>query len=237
MVKNLKFLYYDWMSSTVECLDLGVQNTLKHHRDIGVAFFNDEIEDKLYQDPVNFGTINTRDHSDFFMGNFQRTIYTYSISSNNITAKQINTGDLVSYYNGKMDSISLSSLNTGNHNPPANVKFSNKMSYWNNDLDLYDEISRNLLEDNSLTLNVVGDLTFRIGGIVNVSVSTDPRITADSDQNSTLFDLKNRYDTFNGLWFVSGIDYIVSPTKKIFRQRIRLFRNFLNNRTFSSESK
>ena len=70
MVKNLKFLYYDWMSSTVECLDLGVQNTLKHHRDIGVAFFNDELEDKLYQDPVNFGTINTRDHSDFFMGNF-----------------------------------------------------------------------------------------------------------------------------------------------------------------------
>ncbi len=165
-VKDLKFLYYDWVSSTVECLDLGVKGTIKRHRDVMVAFFNDEIESKLYQDPVNFGTINARDNSDFFMGNFQRTIYKYDKGSNEIEQKTISSGDLVDFFNGKLDSITTPSLNTGNHKPPENVKFVNKMSYWNNDLDLYDEITSNLLQDNALTLNVVGDLMFRLGGVV-----------------------------------------------------------------------
>ncbi len=39
------------------------------------------------------------------------------------------------------------------------------------------------------------------------------------------------------MWYVSGIDYIISPTKKIFRQRLRLFRNYILNRDFSTGGK
>lgn len=83
-----------------------------------------------------------------------------------------------------------------------------------------------LSENNSLILNITGDIKRQPGSFTIVNIDRDMKnLTNDTKQE--LEKLKYKYKVYEGVWITSKVKNIICPKQQTFRQQLVLFRNFI----------
>jgi hypothetical protein len=90
-------------------------------------------------------------------------------------------------------------------------------SYWNTNIDQYNNSIECLTENNSFILNITGEIRRQPGSYNTIAI--DRSLTnMTSESKRELETLKLKYKVFEGLWLISKVRNIISPKNKTFRQ-------------------
>jgi len=97
----------------------------------------------------------------------------YDLDSNNFVAKDIKTQQIVNYKNKRPNSAVLNDYTQRFAKFNASKTYQQCGTYWNNNLNIYDDSIRELLEDNSFVVNVDGDMLRKPAAYVMIDVDRD----------------------------------------------------------------
>ena len=223
---SLKFLVYDWFNDTYRLLDLKQKNTAIGSYATLMSFFKTNNEMLIQAEPTNIGSFRKgAAKTDMYTGLFDANIFQYFHDTNKIENFPIPSQSMCNYLNNKLDN--------GNYEQKyqpmlqySQLKHQAWSSYWNSNFDLYDDASRFLSENNSIIVNITGEIR-RQPGTFNV-ISIDRSLTnATTDDKKEIEKFKQKYRAFEGLWMVSKVRNIISPAHSSFRQQVVLCRNFI----------
>ena len=77
-------------------------------------------------------------------------------------------------------------------------------TYWNNDVDLYNDAVSKCLEDNTLVLNVPGVINRIAGDVEDVIVEGSGRYLEAEDMEKQK-EIQHRFDAFKGRWCIGKV--------------------------------
>ena len=100
--------------------------------------------------------------------------------------------------------------------------------YWDNTFDVYNHSVAALEENNSLILNITGDIRRQPGSLHDIMLDRS-LANSTSDDKKELEKLKKKYKAYEGIWLASKVRTIINPRQPSFRQLVVLFRNFTPN--------
>lgn len=228
---SLKFVYYDYLEKIIKLIDIKDINTFKITEPVVLSMFKstfESLQNGGYE--ANFATITKFPTIDVVKNTFLTHLIDYDFEKNIIKTVDFGTKQIINYLNNTNipdDSYTHRFLEiplTENEN----FELTKNGSYWSNDVNIYNDSTNSILNNNSLILNVEGDITRQVGNAVMVTID---RSFAHSDVSQVdnvkeQEDLKNRYKSFEGLWVISKNRFIISPSSGLFRQNIVLVRNY-----------
>ena len=216
--ESLKGIIYDEFNNNYHLFDINTINNYQKSVPVTINAVRNDSE-VLEESPVNIAYVVRKRKTDVIRSTIQTKIYDYNFDQNIISSHTISSEKIKDYFSG------------GNKNKrPKNqvikedYKYLKKQMTWNNNIDFYGQQFSNLIDNQSMVVNIFGKNGIIPGFIINVAV----QITREQKSNgSTSVDKEEseRYKKMNGSWIASKINYLISPRKKSFRQNISLIRN------------
>lgn len=222
---SLKFLIYNEANDNYQLFDIKNKDTITAISTYSISFMNSPTETLTQQEPINIASVTKFPKSKLFTTFFHRNVYDFDYSTNKFENHPITPESIVGYIN-----------NNGPDNPypkkyifitSQDLEFKNFQSFWNNNLNIYDEVIDELTGDNSLVITVAGVLLSRPGAIVNISVDRN-MANLETMSRPKLLELKSKYKSFEGPWISTKVRHIVKPSACEYRQNMVLTRSFAN---------
>lgn len=224
---SMKFVFYDDYYNTYKLFDTSYAIGTFGSSEIVLSMSKTPLENMITNIPTNLGVISKTTTLDNMKSTFKKTMTDYSYDNNTFADTTFEQQSMVNLLNVKDARMGLD----------KKFKFFKQDDYYAHDYTIYDSSWNNrrlyykfmmdtLLESNSLILNVDGNLNRRVGVTAVVMIDNGDTSTIPVSDKDELNDIKNRYVSLSGVWFVHRVRNIISPNKQTFRQNVCLFRNF-----------
>ena len=223
---SMKFFVYDWFNNTYRLLDLKQKNTVIGQYSTILSFFKTNNEVLIQQEPTNIGSFKSPSmKTKLYQNLFNTNMFQYFHDFNTISSFQTTSDQTINYLNNKIDNGNYEQKYQAMFKMPA-LNHNYYGSYWNANIDQYDTAIECLTENNSLILNITGEIRRQPGTYTTIAI--DRSLTnMTSEDKRELEKLKLKYKAFEGLWIASKVRNIISPKNSTFRQQVVLFRNFI----------
>jgi hypothetical protein len=99
-------------------------------------------------------------------------------------------------------------------------------SYWNNEIQCYDDTVKILNNGNALVITVDGNILTKPGSYIFINVDRSDVEFTKSEEIEDLEQTKQKYKNLEGFWIVGKVRNIISVSGGVFRQNLVLFKNF-----------
>ena len=225
--ESMKFLLFDLFDSKYKIFDLKDKSTILNDFSTVLSMFKTDMETAIQQEPTNLGSLKKSIGKPYvYKSMFTSQMYGYSYEKNAFT--NTTTPDLqnVRYLNNRIDnSDSLQKFLIMPSYP--GLSFKRNGSYWNNDINFYEDASKILEENDALILNITGEILRQPGSTTSIVLDRSLK-NLTSDTKKALEEEKKKYKNLEGLWFNSKVQSVINMQKGTFRQNVVMFRNFIN---------
>ena len=216
---SLKFVVYCILDLKDSHTFIGAYSTI-------ISFFKTNTENLIQQEPTNIGSFkNAATKPEFYQNVFDKHMYGYDYNHDKTFDSFIKSEDITTYLNSRIDNNLYEQKYFKMFNFP-NMRHEYTGMYWDNQFDVYNNSVEVLEENNSLILNVTGDIRRQPGSLNNIMLDRSMK-NVTSDDKKELEKIKKKYKAYEGIWLASKVRTIVCPAKPTFRQLIVLFRNFM----------
>lgn len=222
---SMKFIAYDAYDDMYRLIDIKDTTTFVGSYTTMLSFFKSNIEGLIMPQPTNIGSfMNAASKQNVYFDLFDKTMHAYDYSIDQFWRSNIQSDETVNYLNNRIGNGSYSFKYQKMFDTPG-LQHKYVGSYWNNDLNVYDESVIALEENNSFIINTAGDIRRQPGSVTEIAI--DRSLTnVESDNRKELEKMKKKYKAFEGLWLASKVKNIIQPANVDFRQQVVLFRNF-----------
>lgn len=223
---SLKFLVYDQFNNAYRLLDIKQKSTALGFYSTILSFFKTNAEVIIQQEPTNMGSfINSAMKTDVYSSLYNINMFQYFHRDNSISCFSTPSDAITNYLNTSLD---ITNYNKKYQPFDQNLskKYTSYGSYWNNNINSYNKLTYALMENNSLILNITGEV-LRQPGTYNVITIDRSLKNMIGDSSSELNELKRKYKNFEGIWMAFKVRTIIQPNIPSFRQQVALFRNFV----------
>ena len=222
---SMKFFLYNEFKDRYQLFDVTNKKTATGMYSTIFSFFKTNNEALIQQEPTNIGHLSKPFSKTSVYNNFfQYDMFSYSRETNQISDIRIEPKSTVNYLNNRYD--------TDGYEPKYQEMFSsmlpyvNQGSYWNNDQLIYNDSVKALEENNSLVLNITGDILRKPGSLLNITLDRSLK-NGTSENKKDLEKLKKKYKAYEGTWMTSKVQHIICPNQQSYRQQIMVFRNYI----------
>lgn len=221
---SLKFIIYNETDNCYQLLDLKNKSSITGVYTYVISFMNTATESMTQQAPINIATVTKSSKKKLIKSLFHTNLYSYDYKENKIGNEKIEQPSLLSYINSKSPDDKFPKKYKYLYIP--DLKYDKNNSFWNNNINVYNDLTNELMDDNTLVLTVDGNILLKPGSIINISVDRD--ITSlESNNRSELEKLKKKYNSFDGTWLSTKIRHIINPSAGTYRQNVCITRNYL----------
>lgn len=222
---TVKFFIYNETNDNIQLFNLVDKDTSTGIYTTTLSFFKLNHECLIQQEPTKLGNIAYDiQKTDVYQNFFDHTLFDYSYDSNNFRTRTVTEKMLLNYANARITNDSYGNRYEALQSPALIHKF--EQSFWNNDETIYTDILRTLNENNTIMLNITGDILRKPGSILNIAL--DRSIKNITDENKQEFEQnKVKYKSYEGAWFTSRVQHIIRPNEPSYRQNIVIFRNYI----------
>ena len=225
---SVKLFFYDIFANNIKMLDLKDKNTVLNTYSTVLSMFKSSTELMIQSEPTNLGAFSDPVTAiQAYIALCNKDIYGYSYASNEFNKTSFSILENMNYVNNRIDGTGYQKKYITSSLLPS-LNFFKSSSYWNNSLSIYDNIVAMLEQDAALVLNITGELKRQVGTFTLVSLDRSlANLTNDSKQQ--LEEEKLKYKMFEGIWFNSKVQNIISfkSNQPSYRQKVALFRNFI----------
>ncbi len=215
--ESIKGIVYDEHHDVVRALD--TQRSCAYQKPYNVVVNQMKTEvDPVSNSGVNLAYNVKQNKTSVMETMFTNKIYTYSLDTNNFSNEQLGYSQILNYYHG--------------HNTNTKVQFAqdddsvywkSQMS-WNNNINVYWDQMKNLMEYNGLILNMPGKIGIIPGWMIGVTIPIRDGVLNDLDKKNEKV-VKRSYQSLCGTWIASRVTTFINPQKRVFRQNVSLMRN------------
>ena len=223
---SMKFIVYDQRKDTYGLLDLKDSQTFIGSYSTILSFFKTNNEALIQQEPTNIGSFESPMEKQMVYSDlFDKVMYSYDYNYNSIVGNLTQSKSIVNYLNRRIDNDSYQAKYLPMSQFP-DMKHEYVGMYWDNKFDVYNKSVAALEENNSLILNITGDVRRQPGSLNNLMLDRS-LANVTSDDKKELEKLKRKYKAYEGIWLASKVRTIIKPMQPSFRQLVVLFRNFV----------
>lgn len=218
---SVKGLVYDEHHELVRALDT---ETICEYQNTWNVIVNqmDAQVDPVSNSGVNLAYNVKQDKSSVMETMFANKIYSYSLDTNQFSNETLGHSQILNYYHG--------------HNKSQKIQFAqnNEEVYWksqtawNNNINVYWDQMKNLMEYGSLILNMPGRIGIIPGWIIGVTIPIDDGVVNGLEKKNEKT-TKRSYQNLCGTWLASQVTTFINPQKCVFRQNVSLMRNTSND--------
>lgn len=230
---SIKFIGFNQYLNEYEIIDLNTLDTAPEVTTCVISPFNNSNESLTTEAPIQFATIINSSLVDSYKAQVASNFFEYDKDVNTFkrwTLKNETIRDVLNTLDPSIEvkdqrkryNLNLSKINS------SIERFGN---YWNNDYSIYHNLTKTMLEQNTLVVNMPGRLSTHVGSrcIVNIDRQKPSNDQTDIQQKK---EEENRYKGFEGLWYIGKLTFLVRPQamanesdKNVFSQNLTLFRN------------
>lgn len=237
---QLKFLWYNWHNSKYYMLDLFKRDTFSGAYNLFMSVGQDSLEGLQSNTPIQLGSINKLGKSFAYKTLYDKDVYKHDLEKNEFKKLEYMSSNLVCYYNKIYPSVvqpkKMPQLPyVGNHKTKENVQLLDRGTTWNNHcLNIYHEQAGSLTDVEGIVVHVPGEIMRKPGNMINILVDRNLQNADDTDPKQ-IKEFKQRYQQYEGTWFVSKVRCMIEPSHMPgqsskgefdFTQNLSLCRNF-----------
>lgn len=195
---------------------------------ISLSMFNkSQNESMTSQEPAQLATVAKFPYSTAVTNLYQKDFQDYSYSKNEFVDRSIQTTTLLQYYNARPENSDYANKFQLQYLDGDNgARFLRRGTYWNNGFQIYDQLYKTLIDDNSLVVNCPGDIIRCPGNVVAIGIDRDKQKMIN-DSRSQLEAMMSMYKGLESNWIIAKTVNIVEPAKSRYRQNLVLFRNYV----------
>ena len=222
---SMKFIFLDELRNAYRLFDVkNINQTTTGNRIIVLSPLKSNAESIISEEPIKLGMVTKFSQTDIINTFSKKQMSIYDYVKNAFNMKEIGINKLQNYYNEKSEMID-SIKNTDFGLEQLNIGVCSRGSYWNNDFNIYGNVTRCLLKNNALIVETFGDIQCIPGCIVTLCVDReyDPGTIDNPDE---LKDQINRYLSYEGVWYAVRVRSYIRPPETSYRQVLTLVRNF-----------
>lgn len=223
---SVKFIFLNETSNKVQVFDLKDPSSSQGSYSIVISVLKDNNESLVESDPVQVGSIIKCPKHQTLFGLFKREMTNYDYQKNLFIDQSISSETIYNYYNKRIESDNLADKYA--FPEVLNEGYQTRHTYWNSDMQLYDRMVNSLMTDNSLIVNVAGEILRKPGAYVNLAIDRDEASVPDDENFDTYKDQLTRYIGLEGTWVVSKVRHHISLANSKYRQSLFMFRNFVS---------
>lgn len=220
---SLKFIIYNETEHNYQLFDLNNPKMNNGTTNIVISMFKTRSEGQFQQELINIGSITKMPKTKSFQSIFQQDVFDYNYTTNKFENKLIRLDSIVNFKN---QNAAATNYNTKYKCFSSILKYNKSQSYWNNNLNIYDESCKALNEDNALVVTVDGDILRKPASYVIVNVDRDAVNIAGTESPTKLEKQKDKYKGLEGPWIVGKARHIIQPNIGRYKQNLVVFRNF-----------
>lgn len=225
---SVKFIYYDMFADKYKVLDLKTKDSGLDMYPTILSMFKSDMENVIEQEPTNLGAFaNAVKKTYLYNALKDKSAYGYSYQKNAFTMTSFESKELLNYVGTKLDDSSYKRKYT----PASSISngiFKSEMLYWNNSIDIYHDAASILEQNDALVLNIVGNILRQAGSYTTIQIDRS-MANVEDDSVKTMKSEKEKYKSFEGLWYNGKVTNIICPNQPSakYRQQVALFRNFM----------
>ena len=223
---SMKFIVYNETMNRYQLFDVANQNYVNGTSIVMISLFKTQTESQMQKYPTQLATVTKFPKQDVFRSMFTRVVYDYDYNYKSFVDCTMSSKNFIDFKNEK-PSVTEDLYEPKFYEYNSDLMYNQYSTYWNNDIDLYGDFSRQLNEDNALVTTVDADLLRKPGAYVTIDVDRDDIKIAGGEDIKKLQDIKNKYKAIEGLWFTGKVRHIISPMQQKYQQNLVLFRNFV----------
>lgn len=221
----MKFFLYNESKNRYQLFDVTNKDTATGMYTTLLSFFKTNNESLIQQEPTNIGYMkHPMTKQDTYRNFFKYNMYDFSYDENTFDNKKIEPDTIVNYANDRFQTDQYEKKYMKLFN--SQLTYRNEGSYWNNNQGIYDDTVRIFEENNSLILNITGELLRKPGSLLTITIDRSMKNISNEDKKE-LEERKKKYKAYEGIWMVSKVQHIVAPAAQKYRQQIIIFRNFI----------
>lgn len=242
--QSLKFIWYDPETDTYKITDLSDPTTYNPTTySTAMSMFKGGEESLLAFLPGDIATVDDYvPRTSQIQAMFDSHFFHHDISATNDIKEQgteiSKSVSRTTIYtaNGIVDSIKQSYMTVRrildsvdkltDIDPSSKLNYISRSSYDQNDLNVYDDHFQMFTRTNSIRLLTDGQLSRKPSSIFTVTVPKDWN-DVKSDNPDIYNEWRSRYMSFEGPYMITEVVTLISPALQIFRQNLRLSRNYL----------
>ena len=222
---SMKFIVYDQKNDSYRLVDLKDQQTFIGSYSTILSFFKTNAEALIQQEPTNIGSFESpMQKQAVFSDLFDKSMYGYDYNYNQLTNILTQSKQVTTYLNAAIDNDMYQQKYEPMVEMPG-LRHEYVGTYWDNTFDVYNSSVTALEENNSLILNITGDIRRQPGSLNNIMIDRSLK-NVTSDNKAELEKLKKKYKSYEGMWLASKVRTVIKPAVPSFRQLVVLFRNF-----------
>ena len=240
MDQSLKMIAYDAIERKYKIIDLAKVDTSSSVTPVVMSFFKTTSEGLVHQKKTDIGSyINAINHTQTMNTMSDYRVISYSLADNKIVTDVMSSKSIQGVMNNtqmtdrdslkrkyeSMDEvISQRSLNSSDRSSSSLSRHNSSM-IWNSSSSLYQEMADSVMYDNAIVLDIDVDIKCQPGTYVSVSIDRSLKML-DSDYQTALKRLVDKYKVFEDIWIVSKVITTIVPNQRSITQKTALFRNF-----------
>lgn len=223
---SVKFIVLDWLNNKYRLLDMKNRQTTMGSFPTVLSFFKSNTELIVQQEPTSLGSIKKSMPKTLAYENlFEKDLFSYDYRYNAFMHNVVEQDETIGYCNNKIDNGDYIQKYQKMFEIPS-LKFIQHGSYWNNMYAAYNSTIEMLEESNAFVVNITGEMHRQPGSLTVITLDrTMPDVK--SEDKSEFEKTKQKYKTYEGMWFAAKVRNIISPSKQFFRQQVVMFRNFI----------
>ena len=235
---TLKYLIYNISTGQYQLFDIKRPATRTGDDSIIISMGSSTAETLIEQESNNFGMVSQMPRRQSLLGFAAHQFYGYDITTNEFVDKTIPAEKIINLYNQYVprchNKYGTAKLTSNIKNTFAQNEYTNNGTSWNNDQDIYNDMTGQLNKDNSLIVNTSGNILRQPGCYVNIVVDRRISISLEDSSHNEINNQIQRYMAFEGLWIASKVEHIIEPAKGKYRQNLWLMHNFMNDNTLDT---
>lgn len=230
---SIKFIFMNETSNKIQLFDLKDKYSSTGLYSVIISVLKDNHEALLESDPIQVGSIVKYPKHKTLQTLFQQSLTDYNYHKNIFVDATISASSMYKYYGSKI--ISENIVDKYVKPEILDNAYQTHNTYWNSDMATYDGLTNSLFTDNSLIINVAGEILRKPGAYVNIAIDRDETSIPDDERADTYKDQMTRYIGLEGTWITSKVKHHISPMQCKYRQSLFLFRNFISTTLAQNE--
>lgn len=226
---SMKFAYYDMLLNAIKLFDVKNPKSYGFTRSVMIDLVDTQLIEMVSgAEYVNIGSVNGTTKTKTYTSMFDAHRHTYSYAGNSFSKDVFEQKSLAQYFNAQDDSTKDVVLKPKMHEfAPHSFRYFYADSLWRNERDVYYEMLDAMLKDNSIALEINGQIQLSPSAVVCIGMP-ESKTGLTTDQENEYNALKRRFQTITGNWFTAKVKHSVSPMNHTYRQTAVVFRNFVN---------
>lgn len=221
---SIKFLLYNESKSAYQLFDILDQENTNGVQTVVISMFKANSELQMQEQPVNIGSVVKSSSRNTFFNIRQHIISEYDYNYNVFGINDVKSNSIVNYMNSK--SVSFDNYNKKFSIVESELTYKKFGSYWNNEIQCYDDTVKILNNGNALVITVDGNILTKPGSYIFINVDRSDIEFTKSEEIEDLEQTKQKYKNLEGFWIVGKVRNIISVAGGVFRQNLVLFKNF-----------